>query len=335
MRSNLPGVSVIVPVLNEVRCLEKALKSLIDSGYPRSKLEFILVDGGSIDGTLELVEKMREQFKDVVIRLLHNDLRVTPAALNIGIGASKNDIILRADAHALYSEGYIPRSVELLESGAGDNIGGIVKSIKGETVFSELLACLLNSELGNGGAAYRQAQKGRLVDTVWCGCWYKSTLEKVGMFDLEWTNNQDAELNARLISQGFRIYCDPQINACLVVRPTLKAFVHQYYKYGRGRFRTINRHPSILRIRQLLPVFFVAALLLLGLLYPMPTITFLAISSFVSIYVFRKREAQFSNLPALMQISIFPLAVLMNLSWVAGLAAESLIHLIRLSSSRR
>jgi len=310
-----------MPILNEVRFLDRAIGSLMESGYPLQKLEFILVDGGSEDGTLELIDRLIQ--KGLNIRLMHNQMKTTPFALNIGIQAATQEIVLRADAHAIYEENYISRSVELLQSGAGDNIGGIVTSISGDTQFSKLLSFVLNSRLGNGGVGYRKSNQGRLVDTVWCGCWYKSTLEEVGMFDVNWINNQDAELNARMIANGFKVFSDPSIKASLVVRPTLMSFIQQYFRYGRGRFRTLRRHPHIMRIRQILPILAVSVFCAGLFLSPLSMLVIIAIFSIGATLAFRQKKS-FRKLPIVMQLFVCPVAILMNVAWVAGLLYQSI-----------
>ncbi len=310
-----------MPILNEVGFLDRAIESLVMSGYPLQKLEFILVDGGSEDGTLELIDRLIQ--KGLNIRLMHNQMKTTPFALNIGIQTATYDIILRADAHAVYEKNYISRSVELLQSGAGDNVGGTVTSISGDTQFSQLLAFILNSRLGNGGVGYRKSNRGRLVDTVWCGCWYKSTLEEVGMFDVNWVHNQDAELNARMIANGFKVFSDPSIKASLVVRPTLMSFIQQYFRYGRGRFRTLRRHPHILRLRQILPILAVAVFCVGLFLSPLLVLVIIAIFSIGITLAFRQKK-RFRNLPIVMQLFVCPVAILMNVSWVAGLLYQGI-----------
>lgn len=54
-----PAISVVIPSFNQVQFLERTLLSLLNQGYPR--LEIIVVDGGSNDGTQELLERYRDQ----------------------------------------------------------------------------------------------------------------------------------------------------------------------------------------------------------------------------------------------------------------------------------
>ena len=54
-QKNLPKISIITPVLNAIKTFEKAVNSVIYQQYPH--VEHIIIDGGSTDGTLELIHK--------------------------------------------------------------------------------------------------------------------------------------------------------------------------------------------------------------------------------------------------------------------------------------
>jgi glycosyltransferase involved in cell wall biosynthesis len=58
-KDNLPKLSVALIVKNNVRFVEKAIKSLFNQNY--SNLEFIVIDGGSTDGTLDIIEKYKDK----------------------------------------------------------------------------------------------------------------------------------------------------------------------------------------------------------------------------------------------------------------------------------
>jgi glycosyltransferase involved in cell wall biosynthesis len=57
----LPRISVVVPSLNQARYLELALRSILDQGYP--ELELIVIDGGSEDGSTEIIRKYEQHMK--------------------------------------------------------------------------------------------------------------------------------------------------------------------------------------------------------------------------------------------------------------------------------
>ena len=59
--STHPKISVVVPSFNQVEYLELALRSIIDQEYPN--LELIVIDGGSTDGSPDVVRKHESHMK--------------------------------------------------------------------------------------------------------------------------------------------------------------------------------------------------------------------------------------------------------------------------------
>ena len=70
------------------------------------------------------------------IRLLDNQKKITPVALNIGIKNAKGEIIIWMSAHNRYEKDYISRSVESLERYGADNVGGIMRTLPREDSFT-------------------------------------------------------------------------------------------------------------------------------------------------------------------------------------------------------
>lgn len=61
---NLPKISVITPVYNGEHFLERTILSVINCNYP--KLEYIIVDGNSTDGTIDIIKKYRKYFSVII-----------------------------------------------------------------------------------------------------------------------------------------------------------------------------------------------------------------------------------------------------------------------------
>jgi|GEM_PF-6206645 len=86
-----PLISIIIIVFNMVDTLEDCIISLINQDYPREKYEIIIIDGGSTDGTMNIIKKY-----DVDVYI--EKRRGRGLARNIGIMKSKGDIIAFIDA---------------------------------------------------------------------------------------------------------------------------------------------------------------------------------------------------------------------------------------------
>jgi glycosyltransferase involved in cell wall biosynthesis len=54
MTENLPLVSIVIPSFNQARFLEFTLRSILEQDYPY--IEILLVDGGSTDGSVEIIQ---------------------------------------------------------------------------------------------------------------------------------------------------------------------------------------------------------------------------------------------------------------------------------------
>ena len=121
--SGLPSVTVIVPCRNEAKWIAECMESIRHNDYPKERLEVLIVDGMSDDGTRPIVEDFSAGHP--WLRMLDNPRRTTPAALNTGIAAAQGDVIIRMDAHSEYPANYIGKLVYWLEKSGADNVGGL------------------------------------------------------------------------------------------------------------------------------------------------------------------------------------------------------------------
>src|SRR5207244_2291921 len=81
------------------------LDSMLANAYPGDRLEVLIVDGMSDDGTRAVITDYASRYP--MIQLLDNPERTTPHALNLGIARARGRIIMRMDAHAAYPTNYI------------------------------------------------------------------------------------------------------------------------------------------------------------------------------------------------------------------------------------
>jgi cellulose synthase/poly-beta-1,6-N-acetylglucosamine synthase-like glycosyltransferase len=99
--SPLPLVSIIVPVHNERQVIERRIKNILDSSYPSEKMEVIVVDSGSDDGTTSII---RNRLPDQVM-LIQEDRRNGKAhAINLALERCKGDIVIVTDAPTMYEK---------------------------------------------------------------------------------------------------------------------------------------------------------------------------------------------------------------------------------------
>lgn len=91
-----PIVSVIIPVYNGEKYISRCLRSLTSQTINDSKFEVVIVNDGSEDNTVEIIQKFKENLNIVVVE---NPLKTgLPAALNKGIRQAKGQYVIRVDS---------------------------------------------------------------------------------------------------------------------------------------------------------------------------------------------------------------------------------------------
>ena len=260
-----PLVSVVIPMRNEVVHIKDCLISVLKSDYPDDLLEILVIDGGSDDGSSEIVAELIKDNSN--IRLVTNPERITPAALNVGIREATGDVLVRMDVHSIYPSDYISRCVEGLFKYGADNVGGVWNIQPGaDTFVAKAIALAQSHPVGVGNVAYRIGSKMiKWVDTVPYGCYRKEVFNRIGGFDNELIRNQDDELNARLRKVGGKILLDPTIQCTYFARPTLMQAGRMFYQYGYFKPLAAYKIGKAYTVRQLVPPIFVALIILLAI----------------------------------------------------------------------
>ena len=246
--AKLPRVTVVIPMRNEESSIGECLTSVLSSDYPTERLEVLVIDGRSSDGSRGIVSQFAARHSG--IRLVDNPGVIQAAALNIGLREAGGEIIIRMDAHAIYGPDYIRQCVIALETTGASNVGGAQRAV-GANYVGNVIASDTTSPFGAGDARFRHSERSEWVDTVYLGAWHKRTLEDVGGFNEEWTVNEDYELNYRLRRSGGKILLTPNIRCQYRVRPSLRTLARQYFRYGFWKVKTLVAYPKSLRWRQL------------------------------------------------------------------------------------
>lgn len=108
-------VSIIVPIYNSEKYVEACISSLIEQTY--KKIEIILVNDGSTDGSLEVCRKWEK--KDSRIRLYSNPNYGVSYTRNYAIHKSEGEFIVFVDSDDIVSENYIATLISLIKT---DNV---------------------------------------------------------------------------------------------------------------------------------------------------------------------------------------------------------------------
>jgi len=253
----LPGVSYVMPVLNEVEHIEAAVNSLTDQDY-EGPFEIILALGPSVDGTNAVIAEMSRI--DPRIRSIPNEVGSTPAGLNVAIRASVNPVVIRVDAHSVLPRDYTRIAVRVLQESGADNVGGIMKA-EGGTSFEKAVAHAYGSPEGLGGTQHHVGGKAGPADTAYLGVFRRDRLLEVGLFDEGIKRGQDWELNRRLRATGGTVWFTPELTVVYRPRSSLRKLIRQFVATGIWRGELARRFGSANSLRYFVPPLAVVGIL--------------------------------------------------------------------------
>ena len=235
-----PDVAVVMPVLNEENYLEAAVLAILSQDY-EGKIQVVLALGPSTDRTDEVAGRICAG--DSRVSSVPNPTGRTPEGLNAALAATKQEIVVRVDAHSELSDGYIRLAVETLQRTGADNVGGIMGA-RGVTKFEKAVAAAMTSPLGVGSASFHTGGQEGPAETVYLGVFRRSALERVGGYDPAFTRAQDWEMNHRIRETGGTVWFNPDLFVTYRPRPSVRKLAKQYFEYGSWRHEVMRRHPE-------------------------------------------------------------------------------------------
>jgi len=108
-------VSITTPVLNGAKTIESTIESILGQNY--GNIEYIIVDSGSTDGTLEIVDK----YKDKIAKVLSESKRGIYPAMDAGLKSANGEIIGNLNSDDFYAdEDVVKTVVEAMEKEKAD-----------------------------------------------------------------------------------------------------------------------------------------------------------------------------------------------------------------------
>lgn len=291
-------VVVVIPTLNEERMIASVLSTLIKERGEIPKLEIVVADGGSSDGTLDIAHRFSTEHS--YIHVVENRKRLQSAAANLVAREwrGKADFLIRCDAHSIYPANFVGRLLTTLNDTRADSVVVPMDSV-GRNCIEKAVAWVSDTPMGSGGSGHRGGAKSGFVDHGHHAAFRLEKFLSVGGYEETFSHNEDAEFDCRLNASGGRVYLDAGNRIGYHPRGNFSKLCRQYYNYGKGRSRTIKRHPHTVRLRQaIVPLHLllsVASILLAALtgwwlLLAWPVIYVVALTA-VSIMIVAKKKS--------------------------------------------
>ncbi|KYH38260.1 MAG: Mycofactocin system glycosyltransferase [Candidatus Bathyarchaeota archaeon B23] len=282
-----PHISVVIPVKNSAGTIGELLDSLMKLDYNWERLEILVVDGRSTDGTREIVERYP-------VRLLEEEGRGLNAARNTGVRYSKGEIIAFTDGDCIVPSDWVRTLAENFRDPSVGFVGGLVEGYHRDSFLSIYMDETLFHAVPSFTTRSEATDLRLLRFPAGCNMAFRRhALEKIDLFDERiYYGFDDLEPVEELGLRGFRIVLDPRVLIWHKHRTTLWAMIKQHFNYGRGgallliykRASRLSRWFSAYLFSTTLLLSLILLLLTLGLTL-MPKLLRLLVASLISIYM--------------------------------------------------
>lgn len=259
-----PFVSVVIPVRNEARFIVDLIDAVLAQDYPSDRVEVIVADGLSTDGTGEILAQLRARHPRLVV--LENSGQIVSTGLNLAVERSRGDVVVRIDGHALIAPDFIRQNVALLaEHPEAWSVGGPIRHAATST-FGRAVAVAMSHPLGVGNALHRYPEYEGYTEGAQFPAIRRWVFDRIGMFDERLVRNQDDEFNYRIGRAGGKVFVSPRVRYTYFVRARIGQLFKQYFQYGFWRIPVIEKHRRPTTLRQIAPTLFYAVCVVFALM---------------------------------------------------------------------
>ncbi|MEW6295030.1 MAG: glycosyltransferase [Candidatus Diapherotrites archaeon] len=273
----LKKVSIIVPVLNEEKTLEKCLKSVKGNSYKDKEL--VVIDNGSTDGSQKIAMKYADKFfiekrKGIVF------------AKNLGIKKASGDFIAFTDADCVASKDWLKELISCFKDNSIASVGGPNLTPKDDSKFSQHIGKTIEL-LSSLGAEYGSREKKikEVEHNPGCNVIYrKEILKELKGFNEKMISNEDPELDFRIREKGFKLIFNPEAIVWHYRKGSYKRFFRQAFSFSLGKTQLIKLHPKSARYYHFLPSLNLILLFLL-LLFSINLFFYAAAAEFMALII--------------------------------------------------
>lgn len=230
-------ISIIIPTYNRKDRLKQCLESIFKQDYPQEKIEIIVIDDGSSDGTAQMLDELLKEQPN--FRYFFQMHKGPAAARNLGIKQAKGEIIGFTDNDCVLKRNWVKEmiSAHRLEDGI-IAIGGLTK------INPHNIKTAVSQFLSDGAIKTNINGKADVIFFPTCNVSFKKDClngeEFNELFPLP--AGEDLDFFWRLFKNGNRFVYRQDIEIFHDRHPSFKSFLRQAYMYGRGNYLVQHIH---------------------------------------------------------------------------------------------
>ncbi len=232
-----PKVSIVVPAHNEESSIYECLESIRSSNYPKGKIEVIVVDDGSTDNTLRIIN----EFKGA--KTIRQNHLGKAEALNAGILNSSHGIVFTVDADTTLDKNCIK---EIVKPFSDREMGATTGSNNAKN--SDTLVAMFQNVEYNFLNLIRSSFSTVFKTSIWfsgsLACYRKTALMKIGLFKKD-TMAEDQDIALELKKAGYKTLNVAQAVGYTIVPSKIKSLYKQRSRWWIGTLQSIAKNKEL------------------------------------------------------------------------------------------
>ena len=240
-----PKFSIIVPTKDEETVIGRCLNGLLDLDYPKDKLEIIVVDGNSTDGTCKVCSDFSAKYPGTFKIVNEKESKGKPAALNLALTYATGEIVGVFDADSVPEKDVLRK----VASYFGDKQ---LMAVQGRTTSLNEKRNILTRVVSAEEKAWYQAllsgrEKLQLFVPLNGSCQFirRNVLEELGGWD-EASLTEDVELALRLVEKKYQIKYAEDVCCGQETPNGLRDLIKQRVRWYRGYMETALKYGRLL-----------------------------------------------------------------------------------------
>jgi cellulose synthase/poly-beta-1,6-N-acetylglucosamine synthase-like glycosyltransferase len=231
-----PSVSVVVPAYNAEATIDECVRSLLELRYPREKLELLVVDNESRDGTAKALRR----YRDDRIALLGERKRGAAAARNAGLAHSGGEVVAFTDADCAVDPDWLRHLVVPAQYPGVGIAGGTILAGPSATDVERF-----GEEIHDHRRAIEVYRPPYAITMSWAS--RRELLRELGGFDERFSRCQDVDLSFRVVQAGYALAFVPEAVVYHRNEDSLPGLFREGFVHGFHGVHARKRHEDFLR----------------------------------------------------------------------------------------
>jgi len=266
----IKNYSIIVPSYNRADEIQELIESIIQLNFDRNRFELVIVDDGSTDTTLDLLNEYKKGMGDS-LEYYRQQNQGPGVARNTGMSKAKGDFFIFIDSDCTVPENWLSEIDKSIQENQADAFGGADTYSDNFPSLLKAINYSMTSFVTTGGLRGKKGKKlAKFYPRSFNMGLTRQLWEEIGGFG-KLRHGQDIEFSSRILKSGALVIFVEKAAVFHKRRTNIRRFYKQVFNWGMARINLYKMDKSMLEPLHALPAIatlFSILTLLFSMIFP-------------------------------------------------------------------